>query len=268
MSILSSLRAAGREAVNDVKFMRRGARPGWYFWTHYRGRLASRAGRSAGVTQTRLRVNGSRAAIYLTPQHLGALRGVFLDDEYDLAAALATQTPARILDLGANVGMAAAYLHAQFPSAEFVCVEPDPRNLPLLKQTLSANKISARVLPVAAASAPGVLKLRMGENPTCSALESSPMHALADAIDVQVKTVPQILEEAGWDGADLVKIDIEGTEQELLGSDNNWLNRVGAVVLEIHPNTSANEIGDYLSPFGFRLTRIGYGAEPVYFACR
>jgi hypothetical protein len=40
------------------------------------------------------------------------------------------------------------------------------------------------------------------------------------------------------------------------------------MVLEIHPNTSPNEIGDFLSPFGFRLKRIGYGAEPVYFARR
>ncbi len=94
------------------------------------------------------------------------------------------------------------------------------------------------------------------------------MHSLSRGVDVQVMTVPQLLAEEGWDRVDLLKIDIEGTEQELLGRDNTWLQDIGAIMLEIHPNTSADVISAFLRPFGFHLSRFGHGAEPVYLAAR
>ena len=94
------------------------------------------------------------------------------------------------------------------------------------------------------------------------------MHQLDNSVEVAVTTVPQILDSAGWDRVDLLKIDIEGTEQELLGRNNEWLQRVGAIVLEIHPNTSPEEIGGFIAPHGFQLQRMGCGEEPVYIGLR
>jgi FkbM family methyltransferase len=200
---------------------------------------------------------------------LGPLRGIFLEEEYDIRPYLPNDMMRpRILDLGANVGFSAAYFSALFPGCEVICCEPDPRNVPLLRRTIESNHLNASVVEAAVASKPGTLRLRFGDNPTCSALESSPMHDLCDAVDVAVTTVPEVTESFGWNHIDILKIDIEGTEQELLGRGNQWLENVGVIVMEIHPNTSQDEIGAFLSPFGFQLERIGFAHEPVYFASR
>jgi FkbM family methyltransferase len=194
--------------------------------------------------------------------------GVFADDEYNLSKALPGFRPTKILDLGANVGMAAAYFCANYPDAQIGCVEPDPRNLKLLEQTVAANVIDATVIAAAVSSVAGTLRLRMGADPTCSALETSPMHVLNTSTEVAVTTVPEILAHMGWDRVDLVKIDIEGTEHELLGQNNEWLRRVDVIMLEIHPNTTPEAIQSFLHPYGFRLARHGSGGEPVYLATR
>ena len=77
---------------------------------------------------------------------------MFLDNEYDLRKTLPDFTPENVLDLGANVGMAAAYLAALYPAAAFQCVEPDPRNHPLLERTIETNHIPAIVVSSAVAS--------------------------------------------------------------------------------------------------------------------
>jgi FkbM family methyltransferase len=268
MNLATSFRAFLRTASTDLRMRQHGARLGWYLTTHYKARFESRLRKPASVAKTSLNVNSVSIDLYITPQHLGTLLGVFLDGEYNLAEALPDFTPSRVLDLGANVGMAAAYLHAFYPDAEYICVEPDPRNQSLLEQTLKSNNIRSTLVRAAVAARAGTLQLRMGENPSCSALETSPMHALDSSTEVSVLTVPELLDRAGWSQVDLVKIDIEGTERELLSQNNDWLDRVSVIVLEIHPNTSAAEIARFIEPFGFKLARLSYGAEPVYLATR
>ncbi len=54
----------------------------------------------------------------------------------------------------------------------------------------------------------------------------------------------------------------------MLSTHNSWLEHVGAILMEIHPNTTDREIGGFLTPFGFSLRRHCFGAEPVYLATR
>jgi FkbM family methyltransferase len=204
--------------------------------------------------------------------YFGPLCGIVLEREYDLSADLppADYPAPRILDLGANLGLGTLFFSRLYPGARFVCVEPDPRNQLLLRKTLDWNGVEAQLIAAAAGAAPGRLVLRFGSNPTCSALEDSPMHDWREGeqVAVDVLTVPDILDRAGWDRVDLVKIDIEGSEDTLLSQSNDWLERVGAVVLEIHPNTTPEKIAGYLRPFGFHLRRLSHGTEPVYIARR
>jgi FkbM family methyltransferase len=253
--------------AQDYQLSSRGAWPGWYTFTYYRGRWQARRGGQPSVTCGRVVVNRRPLQLFVTAAHLATLAGVFLHDEYDLRG-LIPGYPKTILDLGANVGMAAAYLHAHFPEAGFICVEPDQRNLPLLHKTIAANRIQAQVVPAAISAEPGRLRLRVGDNPTCSALETSPMHQLDGSVEVTVTTVPRLMAQHGWESIDLIKIDIEGAEVDLLSRNNHWLSKVGAIILEIHPNTTSQEIGSFLSPFGFTLAPLNRGIEPVFIGQR
>jgi FkbM family methyltransferase len=195
----------------------------------------------------------------------GSFMGVFKDKEYDCAAQL-EQAPQRILDLGGNIGFGSVFFSRIFPEAKFAVVEPDPRNVPLLRKNLGLNQVSATVIEGAIGSAQGTLTLRYGTNPTCSSLDGTGMHDLSNTVEVAVTTVPKVMEQAGWDHVDLVKIDIEGAEEDLLANDNQWLAKVGAIIMEVHPNTTVERLNGHLAPFGFTLTRFGGGREPVYFA--
>lgn len=267
MSLPNSWTAFRQALRDDRAFRALGTRPGWYLRLHYRGRLEDRLGLEESESLGEIYWHGRELLLRLTASYAGALKGVFLDDEYALSQNLPT-APRTILDLGANVGMAAAALAAQFPGAAFVLVEPDPRNVARLRRTVALNALDAQVVASAVGPEAGELELRFDRNPTCSALETSATHDLAQRATVAVQTVPDLLDERGWDGVDLVKIDIEGTEEALLTTNNAWLQRVGSLVLEIHPACSVERIQNALAAFGFALSRHGNGREPVYVALR
>lgn len=267
MSLFSSLRAFQQTLCQDMALTRMGAPLGWLTYLHYQGRWADRENHTPPLKPLSLKVNDRPVKLSLSAAYEGAFKGVFLDHEYQCASSL-TSVPARIVDLGANIGMGAVYLHTQFPNAEFICVEPDPRNLSILRSNLESNQVRAVIQEAAIGAESGMLQLRFGKDPTCSALETSTMHQLENTVPVMVKTMAEVLNEIGWKGVDLLKIDIEGVEDELLSSHNEWLQYVEYIILEIHPNTTPERIASYLQPFGFNLKRVGFGCEPVYFAAR
>jgi hypothetical protein len=52
---------------------------------------------------------------------------------------------------------------------------------------------------------------------------------------IQAHSVNSIMEERGWDWIDIVKLDVEGSEVEILsGADLGWINRIGTLIVEIH----------------------------------
>ena len=176
--------------------------------------------------------------------------------------------PKRILTLGANIGLGVICLRDEFPDAELVAVEADPRNFELLARNLQQNQVKAQLIAAAASAKGGeLLSLRLFDNTTCSTLISDE-RADEGVLKVPSLTMTQILASVGWDSVDLLKIDIEGAEDELLSVDNQWLKGVGVLMMEIHPNTTPEKIASYLKPFGFVLERHRNSLEPVYVAFR
>lgn len=267
MNIRRSLSALFQLAREDWQLSRLGTIPGSLLFLHYTGRICHRLGRAHGTGNFRFKHFAEKVDLTFSFPYSGAFKGIFLDGEYDCSKLL-KHPPLRILDLGANIGMGAISLRCQFPGVKIVCLEPDPRNLALLEKNLESNSVDAVIVAAAIGSVEGSLNLRFGYDPTCSALESSPMHHLGSQTIVDVTTIPAVLADAGWDYVDLIKMDIEGTEDELLSLNNEWLSQVGSIILEIHPNTTPERIASFLEPFGLHLRRTGHGREPVYFASR
>jgi FkbM family methyltransferase len=267
MTLTRSLLGFGRAIREDAAFRRLGRPPGWSVYFHYRGRWRERRGREMPGQRVEFVDQGRRVEFEMSEKYLGAFKGVFVDREYDCATRLPV-APRRILDLGGNIGFGSVFLAGLFPAATFGVVEPDPRNLPLLRRNLVANGIAARVIAGAIGPESGALRLRFGNDPTCSSLEGTGMHVFSNSVEVAVTTVPNVMKELGWDRVDLLKIDIEGAEEDLLARRNEWLTQVGAILVEVHPNTTAERLNHWLAPHGFNLVRFGTGREPVYFATR
>jgi FkbM family methyltransferase len=133
----------------------------------------------------------------------------------------------RVVDVGANVGFFGVFVFGRFPSARVVGFEPDPRNLGVLRDCVARNALSDRweVIGAGAASAAGTLSF-VGDAGSMSRVagDGEQPTEVVPAVDV----FPYLL------GADLVKIDIEGSEWPLLEDARLAASRIGALVIEYH----------------------------------
>jgi FkbM family methyltransferase len=267
MNLLRSVRAFREAWAEDAAFRALGRPLGWSVYFHYLGRWHDRRGLPMKVRSVAFSHRGRRMDLQITDKYMGAFKGVFLDREYDCAEKFSTP-PQRIVDLGGNIGFGSVFLSRLFPGAHFAVVEPDPRNLELLEKNLALNAVQARIFAGAIGPEAGELALRFGDNPTCSSLAGTGMHDLAGTVQVKLNTVPEVLAAMHWDRIDLLKIDIEGAEESLLTQNNAWLGKVKSILIEVHPNTTAEHLNRHLGPYGFQLARFRAGREPVYFAQR
>jgi FkbM family methyltransferase len=268
--LLTSSIAQSKRIWRLDKLMRNaGWPPGRYTRLFYRCRLCNRfpglfrpyqrlvtmhGGSRAGRVRIRLRIDAEAS-------DLSVLSGVFGEREYWYEGLPHVKT---ILDLGSNIGCTALWFSLVADSPSIVCVEADPRNYPLLQENLRRNAVNARAYSCAVAANPGQARFSFGQHAGCGTLAGTGMHGHVQTVSVTLKTIPMLLDEAGWPRVDLVKMDVEGTELELFQAAADWLPRTGAVVLEIHPNTSPEEIHGLAAPFGFSIRRIGFQTEPTY----
>jgi FkbM family methyltransferase len=158
------------------------------------------------------------------------LEQIFVRKDYQIEVCGAR----RILDLGANIGMSGVFLHRLFPDAEIACVEPSPINTPVLKRAIAQNGIRGRVFEGAVGGQPGFVDLHLSDSPDCNSV--IPMGQGGQTVRVPQFSVPEIMEQMGWDGIDVLKMDIEGAEKGIIGANASWLDRVRYITGESHVN--------------------------------
>jgi FkbM family methyltransferase len=116
-----------------------------------------------------------------------------------------------ILDLGANIGASATWLHDRFPEARIIAVEPDPRNAELLRRNTAAHSAIC-VLEAAVGPEEGTAAVLLARESWASRLVEP--YAEATTIRVPVVTIHSLLGENP--GRVLIKMDIEGSEWAVL----------------------------------------------------
>lgn len=253
----------------DKEFRQLGWRRGQFLRAYYRGRLQDHLrGRRVDVVcrfKVLHQVSGKSAVLNLRIGPGGGdwivLRGVWVYQDYFHPVVTQCRT---ILDVGANIGMAAVWFKGVNPEAEMACVEADPRNIPLLRKNLADNGIDAKVFEYAVASNNGKARFGVGLDTGCSSLENAGLHNHSEFVEVETRRLPEILDNLGWAEVDLLKMDIEGLERDLLADSDDWLHRVKYIVLEIHQNTSIEEIASLLNPAQWTSERLGRVAEETY----
>jgi len=127
--------------------------------------------------------------------------------------------PDVIVDAGANIGLATVYLHGLFPGARFVCVEPDPANIPLLRRNLTQNGVRADVVEVVLGQVEGQADFRVHQ--AASEYSTAGPTVFPDGefrtVRVAARPLAPVLAEAGVERVGMLKIDIEGGEFGVLG---------------------------------------------------
>jgi len=159
-----------------------------------------------------------------------------------------------ILDGGGNIGMSVFYFKSVYPDAKITTFEPDQAVLPLLKENLARNNLSdVRIVEAALSVRSGPAAFHGDGQYGGSLAEQAPPDPADAASPYPVQCVRL------WDHLaepiDFLKLNIEGTEWEVLADSEDRLGNVPEMVVEYHhmpglPRT-LHKILDLLDRCGF-----------------
>lgn len=168
------------------------------------------------------------------------VRQIFGERQYDLSgfrqnaaiesryqALLAQGVRPVIVDAGANIGMSSIWFAQRFPEAEVIAIEPDPGNAALCRLNVAAFP-NVTVREAAIGSTGGQVTLSVEGRKAC-AVET----VRGEAGGVEVITV-EAARPAPANRLFIVKVDIEGFEEDLFSANLDWLDEADVVIVEPH----------------------------------
>lgn len=168
-----------------------------------------------------------------------------------LAFTSASLSP-RILDCGANIGLASLFFRRAYPAARITAFEADPALFAILDANLKTNGAGAVETRHAALwTSTGTLTFQ------CEGSDSGMISTLPGAVEGRAMTVPSLrLRDVLDEGpVDLLKLDIEGAEDVVLADCEPVLRNVKALVMDLHEFDPAVRQAPRVLE---RLTRAGF----------
>lgn len=170
-----------------------------------------------------------------------AIYEIWIEQSYRLPEGQSPLSPGVFVDLGANIGLTALWYAKTYNCNKIIAVEAVPSNSELVKLNLESNGIEAHVIDAAVGRVDGEARLLVSDCSTNSRIEFdlSVDHTeddnLVEVRSIDVRSMESILGVLSDDEKiAMVKVDIEGGEQELLSGDVNWLSRCRTVFAEFH----------------------------------
>jgi FkbM family methyltransferase len=127
-----------------------------------------------------------------------------------------------LVDLGANVGKFASDFLAAYPSARLLLVEGDPYLTDILQRTFASCpqvRLFRGLVGAASVASMRFFLCKVPEgNSVISRFSDSWAPGESREIQVEMISLPALLELGGCEQVDLLKVDIEGSEWDVLGS--------------------------------------------------
>lgn len=133
-----------------------------------------------------------------------------------------------ILDCGANIGITSLFFAARHPNARIYSIEPDPNNFVLLERN---TRQEPRISPIC-----GAIVGRACERvylTTDAPAWGNSITQSKTGVAVKAWTIDEICRENDLANIDLLKVDVEGAEEELFTS-GKFLKHVNCVIIELH----------------------------------
>jgi FkbM family methyltransferase len=165
-----------------------------------------------------------------------------------------------VVDVGANIGIFSIKASKEVGGRGMVlAIEPDRKNLNRLNRNIALNAANnIRVFSCAAGSAEDMKTLLIKQKGSNSSFfETS--EPVSERLNVSVRTIDGIIDEAGLRRCNFLKIDTEGSELEVLkGGMHILTNLRPRVAMETHPfGAQTEQVVEFLREFGYST-----GVEP------
>lgn len=171
-----------------------------------------------------------------------------------------------ILDVGANIGMT-TYYFSQF-SKQVYSVEPSLEHFDVLTRMIVFNKLkNVTAINKAIHIKNGELPLWHNQNKTMFSLHQAVADPNLKEEIVKTITLQGIMDEYKIENVDLMKLDVEGSETEILShsSFKAVAPRIKTIILERHSwsGRHENQLVDALKDAGYRVGTIPTSADIV-----
>jgi len=151
-----------------------------------------------------------------------------------------------VLDLGANIGFFEVFTRDRLPIGHVVCFEPDPANAAVLERARATNGADWEIVRACASNRAGTVRFNTGHK------NFSRIDAGGDADTPALDVFGRIAE------ADLVKMNIEGSEWEIL-QDPRLAETSASWIVEYH--RIANPTADIHGHVRELFERAGYSVR-------
>ena len=163
-----------------------------------------------------------------------------------------------VIDVGAHIGAFTIWVATRAPNCQVYAIEPNPEAIALLRQNVDLAQLGSRVrvLEGAVAGVAGRRELSITTmSPSTTLL---PVVGRSDARSVTAITIDEAIAASGFPRVDLLKVDVEGAEEEILAKlAPEALSGVQAVLIECHPPV-AQRIASLIEPV---LGRSGFAVS-------
>jgi FkbM family methyltransferase len=179
------------------------------------------------------------------PNDIQVFTQIFIHQEYALKIDEDVNT---IIDCGANIGLASLFFLSKFPSARIIAIEPEKNNFELLKQNLQFFP-SATCINKGVWNKTAILEITNYSRGEAGFIVSETQHTSGKSISAT--SISKIIEEFGFKEIQILKIDIEGSEEQVFQDRPQWLHQVKMIFCEIHENMKpglTQKIRSMLSP--------------------
>jgi FkbM family methyltransferase len=164
-----------------------------------------------------------------------------------------------IIDGGGYIGDASVYFLNRFNNCRILTVEPDRENTKLAIDNL-ANYSNRATLIFG-----GLWSHKTEMYLTGSYVDSALTQQSAEgATKIAVVDIPTLMQGYEIAQIDILKLDVEGAEEEILCVNNQWLTKTKAVVVEFHGEEVKQKCIESLHAYGFR----GYPYRSLYYFLR
>lgn len=182
---------------------------------------------------------------------------IFNKKIYDIE--LATSMPT-IFDVGAHIGLATIFFKQRYPLARITAFEPNPNTFPLLEENTYFNNIhnvtlhnvalgkqsSKRTLYIDSSNGGGFSTASFLKNAWDGTQESLGIEVVTEPLSEYVNSI-----------VDLMKIDVEGSEQEIIEEldESGKIRDIKNIIVEFHPTQEQDieKIKNILQKNGFQI---------------
>ena len=187
-------------------------------------------------------------------------RQVLLHGEYDFDLPF---DPKIIIDAGANTGMTSIYFANRYPGAKVIAVEAEAANFAMLARNVRPYP---SIVPIHAAlwNRDGEISVGEPDPATGASGEWGFVTREGPGAKVRAMTMRTLMQEAGAESADLVKMDIEGAEMEAF-EDSTWSGGLKCLMIELHDRFRRG-CAEAVEPAMRNFTRAQRGETILYLA--